>query len=234
MAFIPVVIIIFFHLQLLQGAVPSSDLGGDRKALLNFAKNIAITGAGPRGPMGWSPKPPICKSWVGVHCSSTSDGSRRRQRQRVVGVNLGGYGVRGAIPEKTIGRLDALETLYLENNRLTGAIPADLTIKNIPKLKHLNLSNNRLTGSIHSSLSARFPPSSFANNSLLCGPPMNPEQQPPLFHSVDHSSESYTGKKTKFNLKHFLLVVVLPFGVGLTLLIMFCWCRIYVCRVRPK
>ncbi|CAH9085799.1 unnamed protein product [Cuscuta epithymum] len=232
---LPLIIMVVFFFHHLQGVVPSSDLGADKKALLQFAKNMdAFPGAGSSRKVmtGWSMKAPICTSWVGVNCSgSSSDGSRRR----VVGVNLGGFGIQGAIPEKTIGRLDALETLHLENNRMTGAIPADLTVGNLPNLKHLNLSNNRFNGPIPSSLFTHFPASSFANNSLLSGPPMNrhqmttsslvsvhlnPQQQPSLIRSVDHSSsQTYAVKKTKFNLKRFLLVVVLPTVVLLSLLI---------------
>ncbi|CAH9140371.1 unnamed protein product, partial [Cuscuta epithymum] len=60
--------------------------------------------------------------------------------------------------------LDALETLHLENNSLTGPIPPGLG--HLPNLKHLNLSNNHFTGSIPSPL-GRFHPSSFGGNNNL-------------------------------------------------------------------
>ncbi|CAH9146206.1 unnamed protein product [Cuscuta epithymum] len=199
--------------------------------------------------MGWSAKVPICTSWVGVNCSSSSDGSRRLRR-RVVGVNLGGFGIRGAIPEKTIGRLDALEALFLENNCLTGAIPADLTIGNLPNLKRLNLSNNRLNGSIPPSLISRFPPPSFGNydKSLQCGPPLNhhhssplllhpnPEKQPLIPGlSVDHhfAVSRRLSEREKSKLKNGIIILCSVVG-GLALLSAICCCiRQRWCKPTP-
>ncbi|CAK7323477.1 unnamed protein product [Dovyalis caffra] len=74
----------------------------------------------------------------------------------------------GNIPQ-TIANLTQLTGLSLQNNTLSGPIP-DL---NHTRIKHLNLSYNHLNGSIPVSLQ-KFPNSSFAGNSLLCGPPLNP------------------------------------------------------------
>ncbi|VFQ69047.1 unnamed protein product [Cuscuta campestris] len=108
----------------------SSDLDKDKKALLDFVV--------PHG-LGWKPADPICSSWAGVACNS--------DRSRVVELRLSGFGLCGSIPENTtLGRLDALETLHLENNFLAGPIPWGLGL--LPRLKSLNLSNNGFSGPV--------------------------------------------------------------------------------------
>ena len=55
----------------------------------------------------------------------------------------------GAIPAE-LGNLANLNQLWLRNNELTGAIPAELG--NLANLTHLSLSNNLLTGAIPAEL----------------------------------------------------------------------------------
>ncbi|CAH9053455.1 unnamed protein product [Cuscuta europaea] len=143
-----------------QVVATTSDLGTDKRALLDFASSFGERhhGHGRRRELRWSTKVPMCRGWVGVKCSwSPADGCR------VVELELPGFGLHGPIPGKAMARLDALQTLRLENNSLTGPIPPAL-----PKtLTRLNLSDNHLSGSIPSPLLLRFPPSSFAENPLL-------------------------------------------------------------------
>ncbi|CAH9081929.1 unnamed protein product [Cuscuta epithymum] len=136
----------FLLLLLFQGVV-SGGLKADKEALLDFA-TVVVPHSGHRRLqlMGWSHKKAaqICSSWLGVTCNP--------DRSRVAGLRLPRMGLAGAIPENTIRRLDALQTLNLQNNRLSGSIP--------PSLK-------------------RFPASSFRGKLFLCGPPLS-HQCPPL------------------------------------------------------
>lgn len=199
-----------------------ADLSSDRQALLDFASAVPHLRK-----FKWNTNSSIC-TWHGISCSS--DGSR------VVALRLPGIGLYGPIPDNTIGRLDALTTLSLHSNGLSGNLPSDITSLpslcfiflqhnqfsgeipsslslqlnffdlsfnsfsgnipttiqnlthltglnlqnnsltgsipnvNLPRLTQLNMSNNQLNGSIPPSL-AKFPPSSFQGNSLLCGQP---------------------------------------------------------------
>ncbi|RAL45575.1 hypothetical protein DM860_009439 [Cuscuta australis] len=147
-------ILSFLLLQEEEAAVVTSNLDTDKQALLKFAV--------PHG-LGWDPSDDdddsICSSWPGVTCSS--------DRSRVVRLQLPGFGLCGPLPENTtIGRLDALEVLHLENNFLTGPIPPGLDLL-IPNLKSLNLSNNGFSGPVPPCLLKGFPPSSFGGNPLL-------------------------------------------------------------------
>ncbi|VFQ59179.1 unnamed protein product [Cuscuta campestris] len=157
----------------------SSDLDKDKKALLDFVV--------PHG-LGWKPADPICSSWAGVACNS--------DRSRVAELRLSGFGLCGSIPENTtLGRLDALETLHLENNFLAGPIPWGLGL--LPRLKSLNLSNNGFSGPVPPSLLERFPPTSFGGNpSLAAGVQLAPpEVAIPRLSSL--SSSWGSKKKTK-------------------------------------
>ncbi|KAM3355622.1 putative inactive receptor kinase [Capsicum galapagoense] len=72
----------------------------------------------------------------------------------------------GEIPP-TINNLTRLSVLNLQHNSLTGKIPSLDTLR----LNNLNLSYNMLNGSVPYSLQ-KFPLSSFAGNSHLCGTPL--------------------------------------------------------------
>ncbi|CAL9072923.1 unnamed protein product [Musa textilis] len=85
----------------------------------------------------------------------------------LVSLDLYSNNFNGVIPA-SLGHLSKLRILRLNNNSLSGSIPYSLT--DITSLQVLDLSNNNLTGEVPSSGSfARFTPSSFANNTLLCG-----------------------------------------------------------------
>ncbi|KAK6122292.1 hypothetical protein DH2020_043912 [Rehmannia glutinosa] len=72
----------------------------------------------------------------------------------------------GSIP-LSVNRLTHLLTLRLEENGFAGSIPG-LSLSN---LQDFNVSGNNLTGEIPASLSG-FPATSFSNNRVLCGPPL--------------------------------------------------------------
>ncbi|XP_068667593.1 probable inactive receptor kinase At5g58300 isoform X2 [Aristolochia californica] len=73
----------------------------------------------------------------------------------------------GNIPP-TIQNLTQLTGLNLQNNSISGPIPN----LNLPRLRRLNLSYNNLNGTVPLGLQ-KFPKSSFAGNSLLCGLPIS-------------------------------------------------------------
>ncbi|CAH9065639.1 unnamed protein product [Cuscuta epithymum] len=156
-------LLLLLVIQDLEAVATASDLGTDKRALLDFASSFGqrLHGHGRRRQLGWSKKVAMCRGWVGVKCSwSPADGGGGG---RVVALELPGFRLHGSIPGRAMARLDALQTLRLENNSLTGPTPPAL-----PKsLSRLNLSNNHLSGPIPPPLLQRFPPSSFAGNPLL-------------------------------------------------------------------
>ncbi|KAK0580121.1 hypothetical protein LWI29_036688 [Acer saccharum] len=118
-----------------------ADLSSDRQALLNFAAAVPH-----RRKLNWTSTNHVCKSWVGVTC--TKDGTR------VFSLRLPGVGLVGPIPNNTLGKLDALTTLSLRSNALTGNLPSD--IASLPSLHYLYLQRNNFSGDIPASLSPKF------------------------------------------------------------------------------
>ncbi|XP_015088757.1 probable inactive receptor kinase At5g58300 [Solanum pennellii] len=114
-----------------------ADLTSDRQALLDFASAVAHLRN-----FKWNTNSSIC-TWHGVSCSS--DGTR------VVALRLPGLGLYGPIPDNIIGRLDALTTLSLHSNALTGNLPSDIT--SLPSLRFIFIQQNKFSGEIPSSLS---------------------------------------------------------------------------------
>lgn len=118
-----------------------ADLNNDKQALLQFAALV------PHGPkVNWSAATPVCTSWVGITCSS--------DKSSVIKLRLPGVGLRGPIPNNTLGKLDNLTTVSLRSNLLSGSVPSDLL--SIPSLQFVYLQRNNLSGSIPSSLSPQL------------------------------------------------------------------------------
>ncbi|RAL40096.1 hypothetical protein DM860_008236 [Cuscuta australis] len=190
--FLPFILSLLLLLQV----VVASDLETDKQALLSFAI--------PHG-IGWKSAGPICSTWAGVTCNSGRD--------RIVGLRLSGLGLCGSIPENTtLGRLDALEALHLENNFLTGPIPPGLNL--LTRLESLNLSNNGFSGPVPPTLLQRFPPSSFGGNPLLAaaasgGLPPPPEVAIPrlLSSSLSKSSKKESKKNEQVIATPYLLAI---------------------------
>ena len=113
----------------------AQELADDCDALLSARDTLAGTGT-----LNWSASLTI-EEWDGVFVDAAS--------RRVTGLNLGAAGLDGEIPAD-LGRLDALEELYLNANRLTGDVPAELG--SLGSLQRLYLNGNQLDGGIPSAL----------------------------------------------------------------------------------
>ncbi|XP_021723305.1 probable inactive receptor kinase At5g58300 [Chenopodium quinoa] len=128
-----------------------ADLENDKQALLQFAASI------PHGrKVNWTSSAPVCTAWVGITCSSDNNS--------VVAVRLPGVGLKGLIPNNTLGKLDHLTTLSLRSNLLSGSLPSDLL--SLPSLQYVYLQQNNLSGKIPSSLSPQLNTLDLASNSL--------------------------------------------------------------------
>ncbi|CAA7023376.1 unnamed protein product [Microthlaspi erraticum] len=123
-------LLIFFGSSALFSPV-TSDLAGDRQALLDFLNNIIHPPS-----LAWNASSPVCATWLGVTCDG--DGTR------VTGLHLPGTSLLGVIPPGTISRLSELQILSLRSNGLQGPFPIDFL--QLKKLKAISLSGNRFSG----------------------------------------------------------------------------------------
>ncbi|KAG8371590.1 hypothetical protein BUALT_Bualt13G0103800 [Buddleja alternifolia] len=133
------------------------DLSSDRRALLAFSTAIRHGRK-----LNWDPASPICTSWIGINCSA--DG------RNVIGLRLPGVGLKGPIPENTLGELDSLKVLSLRSNLLSGSLPSD--ILSLPSLNYLFLQNNNFSGDIPTSLSPQLSVLDLSFNSLTGSIPL--------------------------------------------------------------
>ncbi|KAJ0261466.1 inactive receptor kinase [Hirschfeldia incana] len=142
-----------------------ADLNSDRQALLAFAASVPHLRK-----LNWNSTNHICKSWVGVTC--TSDGTR------VLALRLPGIGLVGQIPPNTLGRLDSLKILSLRENLLGGDLPPD--IPSLPSLSYLYLQHNNLSGEVPSFLSQHLDILDLSFNSFTGKIPANLQKQKKL------------------------------------------------------
>ncbi|KAE9605963.1 hypothetical protein Lal_00024801 [Lupinus albus] len=118
-----------------------ADLNSDKQALLEFSSKVLHA---PR--LNWNDTTPICTSWVGVICNTNGTS--------VTGIHLPGIGLKGSIPENSIGKLDSLRILSLHYNGLRGNLPSD--ILSIPSLQYVLLQYNNFSGPIPSYVSPKL------------------------------------------------------------------------------
>jgi hypothetical protein len=74
------------------------------------------------------------------------------ERRRAVGLDLGGFGLKGSFDAATadsLGGLSKLRRLSLFSNSISGSIPAQ--IGNLKELQYLDLENNKFSGSVPAS-----------------------------------------------------------------------------------
>ncbi|KAH0761597.1 hypothetical protein KY290_017670 [Solanum tuberosum] len=128
----------------------------------------------------------------------------------------------GEIPP-TIKNLTRLSVLNLQFNSLTGEIPSLDTLR----LTNLNLSYNMLNGSVPDPLQ-KFPLTSFAGNSHLCGAPLNscsstPSPSPAADGSaIPEKQKAVHSKKLSTGIIVAIVVVVSLVMFLLVLVISFC------------
>jgi hypothetical protein len=127
----------FVFLSLFNASVFSQVSSGDSTALVTFFNSTG--GSGWTTKTNWNSANAV-GTWFGV---SVSNG-------RVVGLNLSGNNLIGAIPSD-LGNLTNLTQLQLFNNQLSGSIPAQ--IGNLVNLTSLGLENNLLSGALPTSIS---------------------------------------------------------------------------------
>ncbi|CAO2171807.1 unnamed protein product, partial [Urochloa humidicola] len=154
---------------------PPTDLASSMAAAARAAGALALAGANSEGdalsalrrslrdPGGvlqsWDPTLVNPCTWFHVTC----DSANRVTRLDLGNLNLSGH----LVPE--LGRLEHLQYLRLNGNRLTGPIPRELA--GISSLKVVDVSSNDLCGTIPTSGPfERIPLSNFEKNPRLEGP----------------------------------------------------------------
>ncbi|KAI4296346.1 hypothetical protein L6164_036312 [Bauhinia variegata] len=134
-------------------------------------------------------------------------------------VDLSGNQFTGPISPSFL-RLDLLETLFLQNNNLSGSIPEF----NQPNLIQFNVSNNYFEGRIPKTPKLQsFGPDSYSGNLNLCGPPSPntcrtnaDSSSPELANQTNNSSQndqSESPKKNDNSLVSYVMNVVLIIAV---------------------
>lgn len=139
-------LLLFFPLLCFSCCSAQGNLTSDAFALLAFKNNTLGSNSSILASWNSSSISAICISWAYVTCSSSSS-----NQQRVSELHLKGKSLYGPIAPDTIGRLDALHTLSLRSNKLSGRLPPDFT--NLSALRKLNLQRNNLSGPLPSDFS---------------------------------------------------------------------------------
>ena len=115
---------------------------GNNAGLINDCEALLDSKSAFGATLNWSDQVAIA-DWDGVSVKGAAG------MERVTRLAVRNAGLIGTIPAE-LGRLDALERLWLHGNELTGSIPAELG--NLSSLEDMNLSRNELTGSIPAEL----------------------------------------------------------------------------------
>ncbi|XP_068668434.1 probable inactive receptor kinase At5g58300 isoform X2 [Aristolochia californica] len=140
----------------------------------------------------------------------------------------------GNIPP-TIQNLTQLTGLNLQNNSISGPIPN----LNLPRLRRLNLSYNSLNGTVPPGLQ-KFPKSSFAGNSLLCGPPFSscspfsPSPSPPVPSSPAPPTSSPVQAKNSSKKLSNGAVIAIAVGGGAVLISLLALILLLCCLKKKK
>ncbi len=140
-----------------RAAIPAAE----RTALTNFFK--ATGGTKWADHEGWGGKAGTECSWFGVTCNTA--------QTAVLGLSLDDNGLKGTLPAAALLKLPGLQTLELEGNSLSGALPKDLG--RMANLRSLRLGLNLFSGVLPKELGnlARLESLSLPFNKLSGGLP---------------------------------------------------------------
>ncbi|KAK7374416.1 hypothetical protein VNO80_07846 [Phaseolus coccineus] len=141
----------------------------DENKVLNLKlSNMGLKGEFPRGVKN-------CSSMTGLdfslnRLSKTIPADISTLLTFVTSIDLSSNDFTGEIPA-SLSNCTYLNTLRLDENQLSGQIPANLS--QLPRLKTFSVSNNLLTGQVPSFKTGVADAASYANNSGLCGAPLD-------------------------------------------------------------
>ncbi|XP_027349673.1 probably inactive leucine-rich repeat receptor-like protein kinase At5g48380 [Abrus precatorius] len=144
----------------------------DENRVLNLKlSNMGLKGQFPRGIQN-------CSSLTGLdfslnRLSQTIPADISTLLKFVTSLDLSSNDFTGDIP-LSLANCTYLNALKLDQNQLTGQIPAQLS--QLPRLKSFIVSNNLLTGQVPTFRNGIVSADSYANNSGLCGGPLEPCQ----------------------------------------------------------
>ena len=144
----------------------------------NRVLNIWLPGMGLKGEFPGALK--NCTSLTGLDLSNnTLSGNIPKNISQIVQfmttLDLSSNNFSGEIPV-SLSNCTYLNVLKLDDNRLTGQIPAELGL--LARLKNFSVANNLLTGPVpyFGNIASITTADSYANNSGLCGAPLDPCQ----------------------------------------------------------
>nr|XP_034889417.1 probably inactive leucine-rich repeat receptor-like protein kinase At5g48380 [Populus alba] len=156
----------------------------------NRVLNIRLSALGLKGQ--FPPGIENCKSLTGLDLSRNelqgpipADISKRLSY--ITNLDLSYNNFSGEIPS-SIANLSFLNDLKLDNNKLTGPIPPEMGL--LDRIKVFTVTSNRLSGPVPNFRRNNIPADSFANNTGLCGGPLDP--------CKGHSNEFYSSFRTGF------------------------------------
>ncbi|OAY66503.1 Polygalacturonase inhibitor [Ananas comosus] len=132
-------LLLFSSAAFLAFAAAAACDGRDKAALIE----IKAAFGNPAGLSSWTSGSPCCSAWSGVECDSTTG--------RVTSLTVFALNVSARVPP-AIANLSALQSLNLAYNRLYGPLPAFLGPPHLPDLSFLRLDGNRLSGRIPATL----------------------------------------------------------------------------------
>lgn len=161
------------------GAATAATVSDDVLALV-VLKSGLFDPAGRLAP--WSEDADRACAWPGVSCDSRTG--------RVAALDLPAASLAGRLPRAALLRLDALVSLALPGNRLSGTLPDALP----PRLRSLDLSGNAISGGIPASLaSCESLVSLNLSRNRLTGPVPDGIWSLPSLRSVDLSGNLLSG-----------------------------------------
>ncbi|VFQ87661.1 unnamed protein product [Cuscuta campestris] len=190
--------------------------GGDVNAL-EAIKSVSMESEATEG---WG-DPCIPTQWEWVKCSTTTP-------PRITKIALSGKKVKGEIPQ-VINNMEALTELWLDGNFFCGVIP---DMSNLINLRVLHLENNNLTGALPAFLGGmpKLQELDVSNNSLA-GEIPSPLLTGKVIFRYEGNARLRQGENSK---KHTKLIVEVSIGVLAFLVIVFIAGVALLCYFRKK